>query len=43
MIILPLFSQLFDAIFDLGNFFKVIEGINTMILENKMATQEIKE
>lgn len=28
---------------DLGNFFKVIEGINTMILENKMATQEIKE
>jgi len=28
---------------ELNSFFKVIEGINTMILENKLATQEIKD
>lgn len=28
---------------DLRSFFKVIEGINTMIQENKLATQEIKD
>ncbi len=28
---------------DLGTFFNVIEGINSMILENKLATQELKD